>query len=50
MEKNFEFTFRSNVTSGEMCSDYEYEFEKLHHQQNNLYEEIGEARPYQPKR
>ena len=53
IEKNFEFILRSNVSSGEKCSDFDYEFEKLHknqHISNNLYEEIEEARPYQPKR
>ena len=52
LERNFQFAFRSNVTSNKSYSEYEYEFEKLHRtqQRNNCYEEIGEVRPYQPKR
>ena len=52
LERNFEFAFRSNVTSNKSYSEYEYEFEKLHRtqQRNNCYEEIGEVKPYQPKR
>ena len=53
LEKDFDFILRSNVSNGEKCSDFDYEFEKLHKNQqisNNLYEEIEEARPHQPKR
>ena len=52
LERKFEFAFRSNVTSNKSYSEYEYEFEKLHknQQRNNFYEEIGEVRPHQPKR
>ena len=49
LEINFQIAFRSNVTSNKSYSEYEYEFEKLHknQQRNNFYEEI---RPDQPKR
>ena len=52
LERNFEFAFRSNVTSNKSYSEYEFEFEKLHknQQRNNFYEEIVEVTPYQPKR
>ena len=52
LERNFEFAFRSNITSNKTYSEYEIEFEKLHknQQKNNFYEEIEEVRPYQPKR
>ena len=53
IEKNFELTLKSNVTGAERISNYEYEFEKLHKNEfigNNLYEEIEEVPPYQPKR
>ena len=52
LERNFQFAFRSNVTSNKSYSEYEYEFEKLHKncQKSNFYEEIAEVKPYQPKR
>ena len=52
LERNFQSAFRSNVTSRKSYSEYEYEFEKLHKncQKSNFYEEIGEVKPYQPKR
>ena len=52
LERNFQSAFRSNVTSRKSYSEYEYEFEKLHKncQKSNFYKEIGEVKPYQPKR
>ena len=49
LERNFQLAFRSNVTSNKTYSEYEFEFEKLHknQQRNNFYEEV---RPHQPKR